>query len=76
MVETYQTFPYQRRYSLRNNGVMDKRRFVERTRWLRPYTRWATRFSLNSPSWVPAAIRNAPLRLSSFILRCYHRAMR
>lgn len=54
---------------------MDKHRFAE-TQWLRPYTRWATRFSLNSPRWMPTALRNTPLKLSSLILRGYHRAMR
>ncbi len=55
---------------------MDKRRFVEKTSWLRPYTRWATRVSLNSPGWLPGAVRNAPLKLSSLILRGYHRALK
>lgn len=56
--------------------TMNNRRFVEKTSWLRPYTRWATRFSLNAPQWLPAVIRNSPLRLSSWVLRCYHLAMR
>jgi len=55
---------------------MDKRLFVEKTSWLRPYTRWATRVSLNSPRWLPAGLRNAPLKLSSLILRGYHRKLR
>ena len=55
---------------------MDKQRFVNSTQWLRPFTRWATRFSLNSPQWLPAALRNLPLKLSSFVLRCYHMKMR
>jgi len=55
---------------------MDKRRFVEKTSWLRPYTRWATRVSLNSPGWLPTGLRNAPLKLSTLILRAYHRNMR
>ena len=55
---------------------MDQRRFAEKTQWLRPYTRWATRVSLNAPRWVPAALRNTPLKLSSLILRGYHRALR
>jgi len=55
---------------------MDKRRFVEKTTWLRPYTRWATRFSLNAPRWLPAVLRNSPLQLSGLILRGYHRALR
>ncbi len=55
---------------------MDKRRFVEKTSWLRPYTRWATRFSLNAPGWLPALVRHSPLKLSALILRSYHRALR
>jgi hypothetical protein len=55
---------------------MDSRRFAEKTQWLRPYTRWATRVSLNSPRWIPETLRNAPLKLSSLILRGYHRALR
>lgn len=56
--------------------MFDQRRFVARTRWLRPYTRWATRVAMGAPQWIPAGIRNAPLRLSSFVLRCYHYWMR
>lgn len=56
--------------------VMNNRRFVELTTWLRPFTRWATRFSLNSPQWLPAMLRNAPLRMTSLVLRCYHLALR
>ncbi|MCB8747372.1 hypothetical protein LHU53_10685 [Rhodoferax sp. U2-2l] len=54
----------------------DARRFVEKTSWLRPYTRWATRVSLNSPGWLPSAVRNAPLKLSSLILRGYHQVLK
>ena len=61
--------------NMENEG-MESRHFVEKTSWLRPYTRWATRVSLNSPQWLPAALRNAPLKLSSLILRDYHRALR
>ncbi len=55
---------------------MDRRHFVEKTSWLRPYTRWATRVSLNAPQWLPTVLRNTPLKLSSLILRGYHRALR
>jgi hypothetical protein len=55
---------------------MDQRRFVAKTSWLRPYTRWATRVSLSSPDWLPGWLRFAPLNLSKLILRCYHRSMR
>ena len=56
--------------------MTDKRRFIELTRWLRPFIRWSARFALNSPAWLPSFIRNAPLRMSSFVLRCYHLATR
>jgi hypothetical protein len=56
--------------------MFDKTRFAERTRWLRPYTRWATRFAMDAPQWVPDVIRHAPLRLSSWVLRVYHRMLR
>ena len=52
--------------------MMNKQRFAESTQWLRPVIRWATRFALNSPSWLPAVVRNSPLRLSSLVLRFYH----
>ncbi len=55
---------------------MDKQRFIKATQWLRPYTRLATRFSLNAPQWLPAGLRHAPLKLSALILRGYHRALR
>lgn len=55
---------------------MDPRRFQAKTRWLRPYTRWATSFALNAPGWLPEGLRHAPLKLSSLILRGYHRVLR
>ena len=56
---------------------MDKKqRFMKTTQWLRPVTRWATRFSLNSPQWLPGLVRHAPLRLTSWILRGYHLVLR
>jgi hypothetical protein len=57
--------------------AMDKKqRFMKATQWLRPVTRWATRFSLNSPQWLPGVVRHAPLRLTSWILRGYHLVLR
>lgn len=56
--------------------MIDKERFVQKTRWLRPYTQWATRFSLNAPAWLPNGLRHAPLRLSQWILRAYLKRMR
>jgi hypothetical protein len=46
------------------------------TQWLRPVIRWATRFSLAAPKWMPDAVRFAPLRGASFVLRLYHQGMR
>lgn len=54
----------------------NQRRFVQATQWLRPVTRWATRFSLNAPLWLPGAVRNAPLRCTSWVLRGYHRFLK
>jgi hypothetical protein len=59
-----------------SSSMFNKRRFVQKTRWLSPYTRWATRFAMSTPSWLPDFMRHAPLRLSSLILRGYHRTMR
>jgi hypothetical protein len=49
--------------------------FVQSTQWLRPVTRWATRFSLNAPPWLPALVRHAPLRLTSLVLKAFHRVL-
>jgi hypothetical protein len=56
--------------------MVNQQRFVKATQWLRPVTRWATRFSLNAPHWLPAPVRHAPLRLTSLVLRAYHLALR
>jgi hypothetical protein len=56
--------------------MLDKKRLVEKTRWLRPYIQWATRFSLAAPGWLPGFVRFAPLRLAQWVLRGYHKALR
>lgn len=66
----------QARHHLPAPHMPNPQRFVSATQWLRPYTRWAARFAYASPAWVPAVVRHAPLRLSSLILRTYHRFMR
>jgi hypothetical protein len=53
-----------------------QQRFVKATQWLRPVTRWATRFSLDAPQWLPGPLRHAPLRLTSLVLKAYHRVLR
>jgi hypothetical protein len=58
------------------NSNSSQQRFVQSTQWLRPVTRWATRFSLNSPQWLPAVVRHTPLKLTSLVLRGYHRVLR
>ena len=57
-------------------STTSQQRFVQSTQWLRPVTRWATRFSLNSPQWLPAVVRHAPLKLTSLVLRGYHLVLR
>jgi hypothetical protein len=57
-------------------AMRQQQRFVQSTQWLRPVTRWATRFSLNAPQWLPAPVRHAPLRLTSLVLKAYHRVLR
>jgi len=54
----------------------NNKKLVSATQWLRPFTRWAARFSLNAPQWLPAAVRNAPLNVSKLILRGYHLVLR
>jgi hypothetical protein len=44
--------------------------------WFRPVVRWCAGFALNAPTWMPLPIRNAPLRMSSVLLRFYFRAIR
>ena len=56
--------------------MLDKTRLVHLTHWLRPFVRWSARFALNSPQWLPELVRRAPLRLASWVLRCYHLALR
>lgn len=51
-------------------------KFMKATQWLRPVIRWATRFSLACPQWLPGVVRFAPLRVASFVLRCYHPKLR
>lgn len=39
--------------------------------WLRPLIRWAARVAMNAPAWVPGWLKNAPLKLTSLVLRAY-----
>ena len=47
------------------------RRIIPAPAWLRPVIRWATRVSMNAPAWVPNWLKNAPLKLTSLVLRAY-----
>lgn len=57
-------------------NAAEKKQFAEATQWVRPLTRWATRFAMNCPRWVPAGVRNAPLKLSALILKRYVKTQR
>lgn len=57
-------------------NAAEKKQFAEATQWVRPLTCWATRFSMNCPGWVPAGVRNAPLKLSALILKRYVKSQR
>jgi hypothetical protein len=46
------------------------------TQWLRPIIRWATRYSLAAPKWLPDFVRFAPLRGAAFVLRLIHQGLR
>jgi hypothetical protein len=48
---------------------------VKPTQWLRPVIRWATRFSLAAPKWLPDFVRFAPLRSTAFVLRLVHQGL-
>jgi hypothetical protein len=56
--------------------MQNNRRPIATPGWLRPLIRGSTRFSLNAPHWVPVILRNAPLKLSSLVLRQYCRIVR
>lgn len=46
-------------------------RVIPTPSWLRPVIRWATRFAMHAPAWVPNWLKHAPLKLSSLVLRAY-----
>jgi hypothetical protein len=52
--------------------MKDSRRAIPTPGWLRPAIRWSSRFSLNSPEWLPQAVRKMPLKLSALVLRSYY----
>jgi hypothetical protein len=52
-----------------------QKEFLEATAWLRPFTRCAAAFSFKSSGWLPAVVRNLPLKLVKRILAGYQRRM-
>ncbi len=45
-----------------------QKEFLQATAWLRPFTRWAARFSFKTSGFLPGVIRNAPLKLVKALL--------
>jgi hypothetical protein len=51
----------------------EQKKFLQATAWLRPFTRWATAFSIQTEGLLPAAIRNLPLKGIKLILARHHK---
>ena len=54
------------------NGAQQKE-FLQATAWLRPFTRWAAAFSFKTEGFLPAVIRNLPLKLVKLLLVRHHK---
>lgn len=52
----------------------EQQQFHAKTSWLRPYTRWAAGFSISTAGWLPAVIRNFPLKVVKQILVHYQKS--
>lgn len=50
-----------------------QRELHAKIQWLRPYTRAAASFSMFTQGWLPAVIRNLPLKLIKHIIAGYQR---
>ena len=46
----------------------EQKEFLQATAWLRPFTRWAAAFSFRTEGWLPAVLRNLPLKLVKWML--------
>jgi hypothetical protein len=46
----------------------EQKEFLQATAWLRPYTRRAAAFAIKTEGFLPAAIRNLPLKAVKAIL--------
>lgn len=53
-----------------------QREFLQKTAWLRPFTRWAAAFSYKTTGLLPAAIRNLPLKIVKRTLAGYQNRMK
>jgi hypothetical protein len=52
-----------------------QKEFLEATAWLRPFTKWAASFSFKTSRFLPAVIRNLPLKIVKKILMSYQRKL-
>jgi len=52
-----------------------QKEFIQSTAWLRPFTRRAAAFSISTSGFLPAAIRNLPLKVISHLLAGYQKRM-
>jgi hypothetical protein len=53
-----------------------QKEFIEATAWVRPFTRWAAAFSFKTSGFLPAAVRNFPLKLVKRVLTGYQKSKR
>jgi hypothetical protein len=51
----------------------EQEKFLQATAWLRPVTRWAAAFSFKTQGFLPAVVRNIPLKLVKLILARLHK---
>lgn len=50
-----------------------QRQLHQKIQWLRPFTRMAASFSIRTEGWLPAVIRNMPLKLVKHAIASYQR---
>jgi hypothetical protein len=58
-----------------NMNAEQQKEFLRSTAWLRPFTRKAAAFSMKTAGFLPAAIRNLPLKLVKRVLSGYQKRM-
>jgi len=56
-------------------NTQQQKEFLKATAWIRPITRWAAAFSIKTSGFLPAAIRNLPLKLVKRVLAGYQKRM-